>query len=182
MGTNYYARRKSEPACDHCGHQVTYPELHIGKSSGGWCFLLRVYPEDEYSSEDERGLPKSLEDWKVYWAQEGVTIRDEYGHEKTVEEMLHTITQRAGKHDFDGPPPVNVTHSRSALSVSTPQGWAGNTNIRYRHWQHYFDAVHGRRALPGPKGLLRHKLADLSPYGCIAHGEGTWDLHAGEFS
>lgn len=34
-------------------------------------------------------------------------------------------------------------------------------------------------AVPGPNGLLRHKLDGVH---CIAHGEGTWDLIVGEFS
>lgn len=30
----------------------------------------------------------------------------------------------------------------------------------------------------GPKNLIRHRIG----YGCVAHGEGTWDLVIGEFS
>lgn len=162
MGTNYYARKKPEDACPHCGSQTTYPDLHIGKSSGGWCFLLRVYPEDEYTPEDERGLPKSLEEWKAYWAQDGVSIVDEYRQEWTVEDMLAQITERTGTRDF------------SELPL--------NGRYRYSSWEQYLDAEHRGTAVRGPNGLLRHKLAEVSPYGCIAHGEGTWDLHAGEFS
>lgn len=34
-------------------------------------------------------------------------------------------------------------------------------------------------AVDGPRGLLRHKLDGKH---CVANGEGTWDLIAGEFS
>ena len=41
MGTNYYLHKK--PPCEACGHEPA--PLHIGKSSGGWCFSLHVIPE-----------------------------------------------------------------------------------------------------------------------------------------
>ena len=34
-------------------------------------------------------------------------------------------------------------------------------------------------AVPGPNGLARSKIDGIY---CIGHGEGTWDLHVGEFS
>lgn len=40
------------------------------------------------------------------------------------------------------------------------------------------DFYQQNHAEPGPDGLLRHQLG----YGCIGHGEGTWDLIEGEFS
>lgn len=64
--------------------------LHIGKSSGGWCFALHV-----------TDTIRSLEDWKSKWA-EGVIV-DEYGTEYTPEEMLQVITGRSR------PEPVRVS-------------------------------------------------------------------------
>ena len=44
MGTNYYFEDSSE-VCECCGRGAE--SLHIGKSSGGWCFSLHVMPERE---------------------------------------------------------------------------------------------------------------------------------------
>lgn len=84
MGTNYYLET---PACPHCGRGDR--PLHIGKSSGGWCFGLHVIPEQGLSS---------LEDWRARWGAEGTTIRDEYGQEVTAAEMERVITQRSWPH------------------------------------------------------------------------------------
>jgi hypothetical protein len=40
MGTNYYLR---QPPCPYCNN--TPVQLHIGKSSSGWNFALRIYPK-----------------------------------------------------------------------------------------------------------------------------------------
>jgi hypothetical protein len=75
MGTNYFLH---SPPCLHCGHE---PEpLHIGKSSGGWCFALHIHPE------------QGLHDWQDIWArisaveELGGFIEDECG--RTVESGL----------------------------------------------------------------------------------------------
>lgn len=72
MGTNYYLRRDGEP------------DLHIGKSSAGWCFSLHVYPE--------RG-PVSLETW-IPLLLRG-TVYDEYNNETGLSEMLQKISLRS---------------------------------------------------------------------------------------
>lgn len=81
MGTNYYLERD---VCGCCGRAKD--RLHIGKSSGGWCFALNTHP-------DERIL--SLEDWRYAWAQPGCRIRDEYGDEITASDMEQHITNRS---------------------------------------------------------------------------------------
>ncbi len=87
MGTNYYLYPK--PPCSECGRE--YEQLHIGKSSGGWCFVLHVIPEDEIHD---------LSDWQRLWTQEGSYIKDEYGTLITVEEMFDTIAKRGpGRHN-----------------------------------------------------------------------------------
>lgn len=78
MGTNYYLR---ENICPHCGK--CEKELHIGKSSGGWCFSLHVIPDEGINS---------LEDWGKRWP--GGSIFDEYGREIPVAEMIETINAR----------------------------------------------------------------------------------------
>lgn len=80
MGTNYYLTEKGD--CECCGR--AYPNLHIGKSSGGWCFSLHVIPED--------GL-NSLEDWEARFST-GV-ITSEYGDVLTPSEMSEVIRNRA---------------------------------------------------------------------------------------
>lgn len=82
MGTNYYWHEK--PACSACGHEAD--PLHIGKSSAGWCFSLRVHPE--------LGI-NDLPDWQERFAREGSFIRNEYGEMITHREMLEQITERA---------------------------------------------------------------------------------------
>ncbi len=82
MGTNYYWNSTGEAQCPHCGHERE--RLHIGKSSSGWCFSLRIH--------DYEGI-KTLADWQAKWASGG-TISDEYGRDVTIEEMVAIITKR----------------------------------------------------------------------------------------
>ena len=95
MGTNYYLR--TQPACACCGRE--YEPIHIGKSSGGWCFTLHVIPENAINS---------LDDWRKLWNTPGAKILDEYDRQIPIEEMEEVITQRswnAGglrRHPIDG--------------------------------------------------------------------------------
>ena len=93
MGTNYYM---AVNACPHCHRSES--ELHIGKSSGGWCFGLNTHPDN--------GI-ESLDDWRAAWANN--RIRDEYGSPISAEEMDRTITERKpwqgrelARHTVDG--------------------------------------------------------------------------------
>jgi hypothetical protein len=83
VGTNYYYYPSGERTCPHCQQET--PRLHIGKSSAGWNFLLRIYPQ--------RGID-GLEDWKEIWSRPSGAIFDEYGRPVTVEQMLPWITER----------------------------------------------------------------------------------------
>ena len=87
MSINYYLQER--PPCECCNRP--YERLHIGKSSGGWCFALHVIPN--------RGI-FDLEDWKIIWSQHGGVITDEYGEVVSKEEMLKIITER----HMDSPP------------------------------------------------------------------------------
>jgi hypothetical protein len=78
MGTNYYVME------NYCGHCQRGDELHIGKSSGGWCFALQTYPD--------RGLG-TLGDWRIFL--DGKEIRDEYGDAVTMDALVRTITERS---------------------------------------------------------------------------------------
>jgi hypothetical protein len=87
MGTNYYAHgiNKEPQSCPTCGQDTPPEPLHIGKSSGGWCFSLHVIPE--------RGI-SDLDDWVSLLKHEGVTILNEYDQSVTLEELLDTIKKR----------------------------------------------------------------------------------------
>jgi hypothetical protein len=85
MGTNYYAYDPSE-YCEYCGR--TGDPRHIGKSSAGWCFSLRVYPDEGINT---------LDDWKGYLRDK--IIRDEYGRRVSLDEMLKCITERSRRRE-----------------------------------------------------------------------------------
>jgi hypothetical protein len=82
MGTNYYWYEK--PNCDCCGRG--YEPIHIGKSSGGWCFSLHIVPEMNINT---------LEDWKFAWVKDGSWIEDEYNKIISPFEMRSIITERS---------------------------------------------------------------------------------------
>lgn len=82
MGTNYYLMRDE---CPTCGHPKE--KLHIGKSSGGWCFTLHV---DSYNGIND------LPDWEKLWSDPKDAIRDEYGEVVSPQLMRAIITERKG--------------------------------------------------------------------------------------
>jgi hypothetical protein len=109
MGTNYYWNKEKCPMC----RQNIGDELHIGKSSVGWCFSLRVYPSEE-------GRPVDLAQWRLLFEQ-GV-ITDEYGSALSSDEMLSIITDRGR----DKPISSGFDHERNR-SVEGP-----NNLVRHR--------------------------------------------------
>lgn len=137
MGTNYYLHKN---VCSHCNRGDE--PIHIGKSSAGWCFSLHVI----------LGEIESLEEWKKEF--EKGQIRDEYGADVTVEEMLKTITERQCDKDWN-------------------RNW-GNSG----GYADEADFHRNNESERGPRGLLRHRIGRY----CVAHGEGTYDLITGEFS
>lgn len=87
MGTNYYLHQK--PDCECCGR--SFEPLHIGKSSGGWCFSLHCLPQDGINT---------LDDWRALWAASGAYIRNEYGERVSIAEMELVITVRSWRGTF----------------------------------------------------------------------------------
>lgn len=83
MGTNYYVEEK-EP-CSCCGR--SYEKRHIGKSSAGWVFALRIYPDENINTWD---------DWQVLLNNK---IKDEYGKPISKEEMIDIVTKREWKRE-----------------------------------------------------------------------------------
>lgn len=148
MGTNYYLHKN---ICEHCGRGDDRP-LHIGKSSGGWCFGLHV--GDIGSSVHGIIEVAGLDDWKELWESPGVLIRDEYGREIPPAELLNVILNRSWH---------SKVHQRH------PNQW-------YDSEEDFSEQNH---AEPGPNGLSRHKIDGSH---CVGHGDGTYDLITGEFS
>lgn len=87
MGTNYYLKRNCCPTCGR-GDEP----LHIGKSSGGWCFSLHVHPEDGIND---------LCDWEKEMYESGGVIENEYGETISVVRMLEIITERSSDRDWN---------------------------------------------------------------------------------
>jgi len=85
MGTNYYYIKPASKPCPHCGRFDVKEGRHIGKSSGGWCFALHVYPEEGIST---------LKDWQCLFDIENSIIRDEYGDQCPKETMVDIIANR----------------------------------------------------------------------------------------
>ena len=111
MGTNYYLHHATA-LCPTC-HRSDESGLHIGKSSGGWCFALRVHPD--------RGI-NSLEDWETLWnATDKFKIVDEYRDEIPVELMRAVITERQWKQEPDSHDPKWLADN---YAVEGPNGLA----------------------------------------------------------
>lgn len=83
MGTNYYLHETS--ACPTCGHRQ--PKRHIGKSSAGWLFALRIYPEEGINT---------YADWYERFTRPDAVIINEYGNATNLETIVATITNRKG--------------------------------------------------------------------------------------
>ena len=105
MGTNYYLYDK--PKCESCGR--SYEPLHIGKSSGGWCFSLHVIPEKSLND---------LEDWEVLWNKPNAIIADEYERQITPDAMIKIIKNRGTE-----------KRSTSAFDYKSNQAMEGPNNL-----------------------------------------------------
>lgn len=117
MGTNYYWKHNGE-RCPTCGHDDA-EALHIGKSSGGWCFSLHVDPEN--------GI-RDLGDWRARFGRSGTWIVDESGREISADEMLDIITNRSWSHDK----PMPIDWYRQNYAEPGPNGLA----------RHRVDGIH----------------------------------------
>ena len=85
MGTNYYFH--SDKKCASCGREVE--GVHIGKSSGGWCFSLHIMPEERIST---------WSDWLDMFANyKDSYIKDEYGSVVAKDEFICIVTERKWK-------------------------------------------------------------------------------------
>lgn len=101
MSTNYYLRAQ----CPHCKQKLDGEEgPHIGKSSGGWRFILRIYPRGipDGTLENDRASfraachdpgvtpPTSWAEWLPLLEQFGVI--DEYERGVHLSDFIKTVT------------------------------------------------------------------------------------------
>lgn len=87
MGTNYYVRPPGacELPCDHW--------VHLGKSSAGWAFTFRAYPEPQDGPVS--WLVVDFASWRKLL--DFGEIRDEYGRLSTTDELLASIESKRGE-------------------------------------------------------------------------------------
>lgn len=89
MGMNYYLRPSRNPL-KWFGNPFPFPswgntlELHIGKSSAGWCFALHIHPDIGING---------LENWKPWLRRH--RIEDEAGRRISYKALMDTITDRS---------------------------------------------------------------------------------------
>jgi hypothetical protein len=133
MGTNYYWLSPVEQdTCAHCGRGDPREQLHIGKSSVGWCFALHVIPQ--------RGI-NTLEDWKRLFNQPGSAIEDEYGHRYDPAFMMRIITERRLEvKPFEG---WSARQLAENLAVLGPNGLARHATINARAGEGTWDYLTG---------------------------------------
>jgi hypothetical protein len=89
MGTNYYALIENTEYDDlNIVKSLTEPmclKLHIGKSSGGWCFLVEIHQELNINS---------WEDWKDKIESDLLVIVDEYNDLISFQELKEIVENR----------------------------------------------------------------------------------------
>lgn len=82
MGTNFYFH--SDKQCSECGREVE--PVHIGKSSGGWCFTLHVMPEENINT---------WKDWlDMFRNHKDSYIKDEYGQRVDLPKFISIVAER----------------------------------------------------------------------------------------
>lgn len=159
MGCNYFLvyNETEDSICHCCRHETTnQKKRHLGKSSGGWTFGLRVYPDEGITTWGD------IQQECLRIIVKGGWIEDEYGDEITLDAFHKIVTERGRKETID----------QTVQEAQKSSWWAVN---RYTDAEDYLQRNH---AIRGPNNLLRRKLSQY----CIGHGEGTYDYCVGDFS
>lgn len=86
MGTNYYLCDRTQEK--HCATCICTEKLHIGKSSAGWVFTLRIHP-----SLDILEYP----DWEELFDNPNTYILDEYDKHVAEETIKKKILLKPGR-------------------------------------------------------------------------------------
>lgn len=124
MGTNYYFK----PNKSRYGFE-NMELVHIGKSSGGWCFSLHAHPN--------LGI-NDLKDWEDVFNLNIGEIENEYNDPITSSEMIAIITARSWKYprkldakfyqqNHAVPGPNGLV--RSIIDENHCIGWGNNNDI-----------------------------------------------------
>lgn len=82
MGTNYYMKFN---LCDKCGR---FDEIHLGKASCGWRFMLQ-YNDGKYYK-----TWKEMKEWLKDQIEKGAVIRNEYGEEVSLDEFIEIVESK----------------------------------------------------------------------------------------
>ena len=92
MGTNYYAEVLRPAICQCCGQKTEDEKetLHIGKSSGGWCFAVHV----------TENIP-DWQSWKNYLKKNNSKIYDEYDKEISLNSLINIVENRSSKTEYN---------------------------------------------------------------------------------
>lgn len=168
MGTNFYLHKPLQNACEHCGRHDPKEEIHLGKSSAGWCFSLHVYPSGD------KGVPPistwdEMKDWLEGQLSAGAAIRSQYNEDYSLDDLEKVVTKRSCLKNWDtdwwAPKPFGTT------SDGEPFVLPGYTSEKHFH--------HSNQSKRGPNGLLRHQVDE---WHCIGNGPGTYDYIVGAFS
>ena len=99
MGTNYYVRPgECENPCAHCRAPET---IHLGKSSAGWTFSFRAYPDPASSPE---GVTWPVADFPSWLKLLDLgKIEDEYGQPVTRDALVAKVeAKRGGQSELSG--------------------------------------------------------------------------------
>lgn len=132
MGMNYYLKKEPFKCCPHCGQTMDEPEtIHIGKSSGGWCFSLHGI----------EGYAMSLEEWIPHFYE--LPIIDEDGTEFTPQEMIAKIRDRGL--------PDTIEERLERVKAKTGHVLYGSAEEMLRR----------NHATLGPNNLMRHGNATI---------------------
>ena len=93
MGTNYYVR--TEPSCGgKCEQHCRGGEIHLGKSSMGWAFTFRAYPEPEPAPPAVTWPVNDYASWTRLLSLGAVF--DEYGRPVAAGDLLEKIEGKRG--------------------------------------------------------------------------------------
>lgn len=98
MGTNYYI--DTPPSCGgKCDRHCHGEEVHLGKSSMGWSFTFKGYPDPENAPEAVTWPVTDYESW-LKLLDLG-PVRDEYHAPVSRDELLTKIQQKRGGRHHD---------------------------------------------------------------------------------
>lgn len=158
MGTNYYLKLKDHPLV-----KTKNSLLHMGKSSAGWHFLLKIYPPHI----------NSFEDWKKVYNSKEYEIINEYDEIISWKEMEDIITNRK-QHEFIESDSEEVFERK----LLTAQNRLGRHLGVEKMYESYEDMLEQNNAVRGLNGLWARK--DSKNFKII-RTDGTYDLTPDKF-